>query len=204
MCELTQSGQDDVRRPPLADRPEDQRQERVGADGGHAGLAQVGAGLIGEAKQLLQLLHCLQREAPLSNLDQAEEEKGPKSQSWKKIKNPNPEGKSQPEVKFLLTLTCTAAEPPHTHSSKASRTQTALIFRGYRCFLSPLAFCSACADSASYKLLGFRLVSDLLTQAASVEAAHANTGLDTGSTDRILFFFFFYFITTSNKHLFYD
>lgn len=77
---LTQSGQDDARGPALAHWPEELRQERVGADGGHAGLAQVGAGLIAEGEELLELLHRLQREAPVSDLDKRSKE-APKSQS---------------------------------------------------------------------------------------------------------------------------
>lgn len=70
----TQSGQDDVRQLALADGPEDLRQEGVGAHGDHAGLGEVGAGVIVQVKQLLELLHCLQRKAPFSNLDRAVEE----------------------------------------------------------------------------------------------------------------------------------
>lgn len=66
----TQSGQDDVGGPALADWPEDLGQEGVGAHGDHAGLVQVGAGRLVQVKQLLQLLDGLQRKAPLRNLEQ--------------------------------------------------------------------------------------------------------------------------------------
>lgn len=71
---LTQPGQDDARGPALAHRPEELRQERVGADGGHAGRAQVGAGLIADGEELLELLDRLQREAPVSHLDEQSED----------------------------------------------------------------------------------------------------------------------------------
>lgn len=121
---LTQSGQNNVCRLPLTDWPKDLWQEGVATHRDHAGLGQVGARVIVQIEELLQLLHSLQRKAPFSNLQATQRRhKGLQTPTQPPdICNP-----SSP-LEAPLTLTCTAAEPPYTDSANRRRMPAALIF----------------------------------------------------------------------------
>lgn len=117
---LTQSGQNNVCRLPLTHWPKDLWQEGVATHRDHAGLGQVGARVVLQIEELLQLLHSLQRKAPFSNLQATQ--RRPKG-----LQSPTePPATCRPSSP-PLTLTCTAAEPPHTDSASRSRTPAALI-----------------------------------------------------------------------------
>lgn len=183
----------------------------MGAHGDHTGRGQVGVGLIVQVKQLLELLHCLQRKAPFSNLDQAVEVRTRVSEFLTlpvktALHPPQPpyitlkinikmlkknlfqkEKVSQDRNSAHLDLHGCRAAIHTQHQSKqdagSSHFQTISMLSQLR-----VSFCCACPANASYKLLGFRSVSDLLTQAPSVKGVWANTDLVTDYMDRILFF----------------
>lgn len=118
---LTQSGQNNVCRLPLTDWPKDLWQEGVATHRDHAGLGQVGARIIVQVEELLQLLHCLQRKAPFSNLQAMQ-------RRHKGVQTPTEPPSTCYPSSPPLTLTCTAAEPPYTDSANRSRMPAALIF----------------------------------------------------------------------------
>lgn len=146
---LTQSGQNDVCRLPLTDGPKDLWQQGVATHRDHAGLGQVGARIIVQIEELLQLLHSLQRKAPFSNLQATQRRhKGlPTPTEPPSIHNP-----SSP-LGAPLTLTCTAAEPPYTDSANRSRMPAAFIFSRVKMFPQEGCVCLLGSCAAPFKVL---------------------------------------------------
>lgn len=226
---LTQSGQNDVCRLPLTDWPKDLGQEGVGTHRDDARLSQVGARVIVQVEQLLQLLHCLQGKAPLSNLEKNHNNgtkcimrvcgtmwinlkttlakktpktfhstlnigifhislKPPPKKTFKMWENPSVWTRRGTCPHLNLHGRRASVHGQHQDEQNAGRSHSRAR-RDVSQVRGGVLVCLLCCCSASFKVLDFRLASDLLTRAARRKPEWgANTGLVREYVGRIPFF----------------